>query len=155
MGFKISGLPLQSFAGLLQMDADQLQAAGVIDLRVEDEHTWPCRVTLQDAVPGERVLLMNYRHQPAQSPYAASGPIVVRREATDTRVAVNEIPEQQRTRLLSVRAYDARHWIVGAEVTPGTAIEPIIDGFFADPRVAYLHLHNARFGCYSARVDRA
>jgi hypothetical protein len=155
MGFQISGLPLQSFAGLLQMDADQLQAAGVIDLRVEDEHTWPCRVTLQDAVPGERVLLLNYRHQPAESPYAASGPIVVRREAGDTHVAVNEVPEQQRIRLLSVRAYDAKHWIIGAEVTPGTELESVIESLFADPRVAYLHLHNARYGCYSARVDRA
>jgi hypothetical protein len=155
MGFQISGLPLHSFAGLLQMNADQLQAAGVVDLRVEDEHTWPCRVTLQDAVPGERVLLLNYRHQPAESPYAASGPIVVRREAGHTHVAVNEVPEQQRIRLLSVRAYDAKHWIVGAEVTPGTELESIIQKFFADPRVAYLHLHNARFGCYSARVDRA
>jgi hypothetical protein len=155
MGFQISGLPLQPFAGLLQMDAGQLQAAGVIDLSVEDEHTWPCRVTLQDAVPGERVLLLNYRHQPAESPYAASGPIVVRRAASHTHVGVNEVPEQQRIRLLSVRAYDARHWIVGAEVTPGTELESVIEGFFADPRVAYLHLHNARYGCYSARVDRA
>jgi hypothetical protein len=155
MGFRISGLPAASFQPLFALDAAQLEAAGVIDLRVEDEHAWPCRVTLQDAVPGERVLLMNYRHQAVDSPYAASGPIVVRREAVDTRVAVNEVPDQQRSRLLSVRAYDARQWIVGAEVAPGTGLEAIIDRFFADPRVAYLHLHNARHGCYSARVDRA
>jgi hypothetical protein len=154
MGFRISGLPVASLDHLFGLDADQLEATGVVDLRVEDEHTWPCRVTLQDAVPGERVLLLNYRHQPAASPYAASGPIVVRREARHTHVAVNAVPEQQRIRLLSVRAYDARHWIVGAEVTPGTALESVIEGFFADQRVAYLHLHNARYGCYSARVDR-
>ena len=36
---------------------DNVVTARGFDLRVEDEHTWPCRVTLQDAVPGERVLL--------------------------------------------------------------------------------------------------
>ena len=64
------------------------------------------------------------------------------------------IPDQQRRRLLSVRAYDERHYIVDAEVVPGTELETLIDRFFADPRVAYLHVHNARRGCYACRVDR-
>jgi len=33
---------------------------------------FPCRVTLKDAEPGERVLLINYVHQPADTPYRAS-----------------------------------------------------------------------------------
>ena len=65
------------------------------------------------------------------------------------------IPEQQRRRLLSVRAYDERHYIVDAEVAAGTELETLIERFFADPRVAYLHAHNARRGCYACRVDRA
>jgi hypothetical protein len=38
----------------------------------------------------------------AQSPYASSGPIFIRRNAEDTRVLVNEAPDQQRRRLLRV-----------------------------------------------------
>ena len=72
-----------------------------------------------------------------------------------THLAVDEVPDQQRRRLLSVRAYDARDWIVAAEVTPGTELESQIERLFADSCVAYLHLHNARPGCYAARVDRA
>ena len=155
MGFRITGLPLESFRHLFSLDAAGLRAAGVVDLHVDEVHTWPCRITLQDAVPGERVLLLNHAHQPAASPYAASGPIVVRRSASATRTALNEVPEQQRRRLLSVRAYDARHWIVGGEVAPGTELTAVIERFFDDPQVAYLHLHNARHGCYAARVDRA
>jgi hypothetical protein len=34
-------------------------------------------------------------------------------------------------------------------------LEEVIARFFADPQVAYLHLHNARPGCYNCRVDRA
>ena len=156
MGFRISGLPVEPFEPLLAVDDDEaLAQAGAVKLTVDEDHAYPCRVSLQDAVPGEQVLLLNFKHQPAESPYRASGPIFVRRGANRTHVAVDEVPEQQRRRLLSVRAYDARDWIVAAEVTPGTELESVIERFFADPRVAYLHLHNARPGCYAARVDRA
>lgn len=155
MGFRISGLPFERFEHLMHLDAEGLRAAGIVELRVDAEHAFPCRVTLEDAVPGEQVLLVNFEHQPADSPYRASGPIFVRREAARTRVEVDEVPDQQRRRLLSVRAYDERDWIVAADVTPGTELESVIERYFADPRVAYLHLHNARPGCYAARVDRA
>ena len=155
MGFRISGLPIERFGHLLALDDDDaLARAGAVRLTVDAEHAFPCRVTLQDAVPGEQVLLLNFEHQPADSPYRASGPIFVRRAAMRTHLAVDEVPDQQRRRLLSVRAYDARDWIVAAEVTPGTELESLIERLFADPRVTYLHLHNARPGCYAARVDR-
>ena len=155
MGFRISGLPIERVEHLLDVDdADELAQAGVVQLTADEPHAFPCRVSLQDAEPGEEVLLFNFTHQPADSPYRASGPIFVRRAAARTHVAVDEVPDQQRRRLLSVRAYDERDWIVAAEVTPGTELETVIERFFADPRVAYLHLHNARPGCYAARVDR-
>jgi Protein of unknown function (DUF1203) len=119
-----------------------------------DASSTPCRISLLDAEVGEEMLLFTYRHQAAASPYAASGPIFIRRCATQAFDAINVIPDQQRRRLLSVRAYDARHYIVDAEVAPGTELETLIGRFFADPRVTYLHVHNARRGCYSCRVDR-
>ena len=71
------------------------------------------------------------------------------------RHALDEVPEQLRSRLLSVRAFDARDMMKGAEVAPGTALESVIDQLFSTPDVAYLHIHNAKPGCYAARVDRA
>ena len=41
------------------------------------------------------------------------------------------------------------------EVIEGRAVEDAIARQFADPQVAYIHLHNAKRGCYSCRVDRA
>jgi hypothetical protein len=78
----------------------------------------------------------------------------VRRNAGATRVAINEVPEQQRRRLLSVRAYDATHRITDADVVPGTELPTLIGRLFGDPGVSYLHVHNARYGCYACRVDR-
>lgn len=75
--------------------------------------------------------------------------------ATATRIAVNEVPDQQRRRLLSVRAYDAGHTMLDAEVVAGTGLERLIGRFFREPRIEYLHVHNARRGCYACRVTRA
>ena len=36
----------------------------------------------------------------------------------------------------------------------GVDLEPLIAKMFADDAVAYLHAHNARRGCFAARVDR-
>jgi hypothetical protein len=106
-------------------------------------------------LPGEEVLLLSYAHQAAATAYASSGPIFIRRHASARRVVIDEIPDQQRRRLLSVRAYDHHHHMVDAEVAEGTELESLIDRFLAAPHVAYLHVHNARRGCYACRIDRA
>ena len=155
MNYRITGLPADQFAELQHATDDELQRRGVERRIVDRSYSPPCRISLQDAEVGEEVLLFTYRHQSVASPYASSGPIFIRRSATQTFDAINVIPDQQRRRLLSVRAYDERDYIVDAEVAPGTELETLIGRFFADPQVAYLHVHNARHGCYSCRIDRA
>jgi hypothetical protein len=59
-----------------------------------------------------------------------------------------------RTRLLSLRAYDAEGMMLDADVVDGKDIESVISRLFAFPRVAYIHAHNAKPGCYSGRIDR-
>jgi Protein of unknown function (DUF1203) len=155
MDFRITGLPADQFAELQRATDDELRRRAVERRIVDRSYSPPCRISLQDADVGEEVLLFNYRHQAVASPYAASGPIFIRRSATQTFDAINVVPDQQRRRLLSVRAYDARDYMVDADVAPGTELETLVRRFFANQRVAYLHLHNARHGCYSCRVDRA
>lgn len=154
MDFRITGLPFQHFAPLLAMDDAGLRRAGITPMVADAPHAYPCRVTLEDALLGEQVLLLTYAHQPSDSAYASSGPTFVRRNALATRSTLNRVPEQQRRRLLSVRAYDHRNWMVDGDVTPGAALESLIERFFARPEVNYLHVHNARPGCYACRVDR-
>lgn len=155
MDFRITGLPLGDFASLLHLDDDALRARGVMRVVVDAPNAYPCRITLEDAAPGEEVLLLTYAHQPTRTPYASTGPIFVRRSAIATRTVINVVPEQQRRRLLSVRAYDHHDCMVDAEVIEGTELEPLIRRFLANPDVSYLHVHNARRGCYACRVDRA
>ena len=155
MDYVVSGLPLQSFQPLFGLDAVQLAQHGAVRMTADRKPGFPCRITLQDAEPGETLLLLNWRHHGAETPYRSDGPIFVRESALETRVSRNAIPEQQRSRLLSVRAYDAAGWMLDAEVAEGVELEALVGRWFDNPAVACLHVHNARRGCYACRIDRA
>ncbi|WP_239694296.1 DUF1203 domain-containing protein [Pseudomonas sp. 58 R 3] len=60
-----------------------------------------------------------------------------------------------RIRLLSLRASTDDGMMLNADVVDGIAIEPVVTRMFADPGVSYIHVHNAKQGCYSGRIDRA
>ena len=54
-----------------------------------------------------------------------------------------------------MRAYDDSDMLVNAEVIESADTERSIQRLLADANVAYIHVHNARPGCYSCRIDRA
>ena len=152
--FRLIGLDPHPFEPLFDLADDALSQRG-IDRRVADARPgFPCRISLEDAEPGEELLLLPFVHQPAASPYHASGPIFVRRGARQRTLAAGEVPSYVSTRLMSVRAYDAAHWIVDAAVCEGSAVVAEIERLFANPLVSYLHLHNAKRGCFSCAVQR-
>ena len=155
MDFRISGLPAPQFQPLFAMSDAQLEEIGARRCYADDSTGYPCRVSLLHAKPGEELILTSFQHQNANSPYRASGPIFVRKNATETFTAVNTVPEQLRVRLLSIRAYDSNDLSVDAEVIEGTDLESALTHIFAQESVAYLHVHNARRGCYACRIDRA
>jgi hypothetical protein len=143
------------FQALFAMSDAELETIGAKRCVADAPHSAPCRVSMVDAEVGEELILTSYLHQPVQSPYRASGPVYVRRDATRTFAANNVVPDCVRRRLLSVRAYDGADLIVEADVADGSVLESVIDRFFANPAVVYLHVHYARRGCYSCRIDRA
>lgn len=155
MPFQIHALPAHTFAPLFALSDDELRARDVRSIVADDRPVYPCRVSLQDAVEGERLLLLPYDHHRVDTPYRASGPVYVREAATQALPAVDEVPALLRTRLLSLRAYDARGMMVWADVVPGSEVETAIETLFAIERSAYIHIHYAKPGCYACRVERA
>jgi hypothetical protein len=153
MAYVIRGLPAQPFQPLFGLDDAALRARGARRMTA-DGPGYPCRITLEDAAPGDTLLLLNWQHLDVETPYRAGGPIFVNESATQQAVVHDRVPQQQRSRLLSVRAYDAQGWMLDAEVDEGIRLESLIERFFADARTAYLQVHNARRGCYACRVDR-
>ncbi|MEE7546475.1 DUF1203 domain-containing protein, partial [Xanthomonas sp. Kuri4-1] len=67
----------------------------------------------------------------------------------------DHVPPYVATRLISLRAYDAAHRLVAAEVRDGSDVADWLQRSLDDVAVAYVHLHNASQGCYSCRADRA
>jgi hypothetical protein len=154
MSFRISGLPEKSFAHLFQLSDQELAAAGAMRRIADRSPGFPCRISLTDAAPGEKVILTNFEHHPVDSPFRSSYAVYVRR-GEQRYDAIDCVPEQLRLRLLSVRAFDRAGMLLDGDVVDGQALEPVIDRLLADARASYLHVHFAKPGCYAARIDRA
>jgi hypothetical protein len=155
MDFQITGLKRAQFAHLFGLSEAELARHNARRVVADSHPGFPCRVSLVDAQPGESLLLFNYEHLPLPSPYRASHAIYVREQARDASVAVNEIPPVLRTRLLSLRAFSEDGMLLDADVAEVAQLAPAIQRMLSANAVAFLHLHNARPGCYAARVDRA
>jgi hypothetical protein len=153
--FQFVALSYEQFAPLFHLGDTDLGAMNARRVVVDEKPGVPCRVSLADAEVGETVLLLPFTHHDVASPYRASGPIYVRSGAHTAMPAVGEIPLMFRHRLLSLRAYDQAAMLINAAVANGTELETTIGDLFRDPAVRYLHIHNARPGCYNCRVVRA
>lgn len=153
--FRLVALPFERFADLFEQSDVELASAGARRMIVDEKPGFPCRVSLADAEIGETVVLVPFTHHDVQSPYRASGPIFIRSGVTMASPAPGEIPTMFRHRLLSLRAYDRDAMMLSAEVVNGSELEATIGGLFGDERVSYLHIHNARPGCFDCSVVRA
>lgn len=153
--WRLSGLDPAPFESLFELSDDALHRLGAVRRTADAVPGFPCRVGLEDAPIGAELLLLAYEHHEAQSPYRASGPIFVRRGATRCHLDAGEVPATVLGRLISLRAYDADAMMSKAEVLEGSEVGARLREWFADAAVAYVHLHNARPGCYSCLASRA
>ncbi len=154
MDFRITGLSPEPFRHLFGLPDHELKQHRALRVFAEDRG-YPDRIEMCEAEIGESLLLLNHVCQSAETPYYATHAIYVRENAVAAYDRINEVPSVMRTRLLSLRAYNATGMIIGAEVVQGTDIEAAIKRLFSDQNAAYIHAHNAGRGCYSGRIDRA
>lgn len=155
MAFRITGLSPERFCHLFGLSDEELARHGAVRMVADAKPGYPDRVALRDAEVGERLLLLNYTHQPADNPYRASHAIFVLEGAEEAYDQVGKVPEVMRSRSISLRAFDERDLMIDADLADGVDLERSIQRLLADSRVAYLHAHYAKRGCYAARVGRA
>lgn len=153
MTFRITGLSPEPFQTLFDMSDEALHSIGARRV-IADDPRMPCRVSMAHARLGEELLLLNYEHQPANTPYRARHAIYVRRSADRAFDAIDEVPEVIASRLVAVRAFDAQHMMIDADVTEGEAAARLFAKLLDNPDASYLQVHYARRGCYAARVER-
>lgn len=154
MTFQIHPLPREAFEPVFGLSDEALKAQGIVPRIADAKPGFPCRVSLKDAEPGERVLLLNFEHQSADTPYQSRYAVYVRDGAEQARLAPGEVPELLRTRTLAARGFSERGMLINADLCEGVAVDGAIEALFDDPRIAYIHLHYAKPGCFAARVDR-
>lgn len=116
---------------------------------------WPCRLSLEDAKPGEEVWLANYRHLDHNTPYDGSGPVFVCPQRMPVKSEPNEIPSFFLNRGLSLCMYDRSHHLIVVQVTEGRSAEVAISELFAQKEGQYILAHFAAAGCFACRILRS
>lgn len=155
MSFRVQGLDPRQFAHLIGLSDGELASRGARRYVVDSKPGFPDRIEARDLDVGETAILLNYEHQPAETPYRSRHAIFIGEASTQALDMVDALPEAIRTRPISLRAFTASGEMVDADLADGACLVPIIERFLADPEVAYLHAHYAKRGCYAARIVRA
>lgn len=139
---------------LFTLHETALSKLGAIKMIVDKYPGFPCRVSLEDAQIGEEVILVPYTHHKTTSPYQASGPIFIRKNAQKASLEENEVPKFLNHRYLSLRCYDEQGMMIEATTCNGDKVKEKLDEHFKNTDISYIHIHNARPGCYNCVAER-
>ncbi|KAI1825194.1 hypothetical protein F4861DRAFT_538283 [Xylaria intraflava] len=120
----------------------------------------PCRRCLRDTKVGDEVLLVSYDPFLGDSPYRCATPVFIHsKPACEPALPTTSggvFPEQQRERLLSIRAFDGNHMMKDNAVVMGDRLQETCERLLGDGSlVEYCHVHFAAPGCFAVRVERA
>lgn len=155
MKFRVVALDAAPFQHLYGQSDGSLAALGVVPYVVDRSPGFPCRVSLTDAAVGERMLLLNFEHLGGDTPYRSRHAIFVRDGADRAVPEIGVIPAYLTRRLLSVRAFDAADMMIDADVVGEEDLAGSIEWLLGNPKIARLHVHTAKQGCYLAAIERA
>src|SRR4051794_41058480 len=77
MTYRITGIDPARYQQLFGAPDEELAARGIVRMTVAERPGFPCRVSLTDRDPGERVLLLNHVSHDVAGPYRASHAIFI------------------------------------------------------------------------------
>ena len=155
MTYRITGLPPEPFAPLFALSDEALMLQGARRVIATGKPGYPCRVTLEDAEPGESLILVNHASHDVATPFRSAYAIFVREGATAAATFVDQAPPVFTSRALSLRAVDATGMVRDALLIEPGGADAAIRKLFEVNETAYILAFNAMAGCFSARVERA
>lgn len=154
MAYRIEGLAPEAFEGLFNMMDRGLEARLAMRVTADAPDSYPCRVTLEDAEPGEELVLVNHVSHDIEGPFRTAYGIYVRRNAEAAASFIDQAPAMLDKRTLGLRGFDARGMLKGALLAfPGKADAKIRE-LFARAEIDTIHAHNAAHGCFLACIER-
>ena len=153
MTYRIEGLAPEAFESLFSMTDGELAARNAVRVTADSPTGFPCRVSLEDAAPGEELVLFNHVSNDVPTPFRTSYAIYVRKGA-EPAAYEDETPAYLDRRTLSLRGFDEAGMLRDAALAmPGEA-DAGIRALFDRPGIAIIHAHNAAQGCFLARIER-
>lgn len=155
MHYLIEGLDPAPFQPLFALDDAELETRNARRVTADARPGYPCRVTLDEAEPGETLILLNHSSRDGDTPYRASHAIFVREAAERAAIFRNVIPPVLATRHLSLRGFDAGGMMVDAMLIEPGAVEAGLLTLFRNQSIVEIDVHNAVRGCFAARARRA
>jgi hypothetical protein len=151
--YRIAGLSPADFEDLFALDDTALAAHGAVRV-IADGPGFPCRVSLEDAAPGEELILLNHVSHDVAGPFRTTYGIYIRKDAAAGAATVDTAPAYLDKRTLSLRGFGADGMLKGATLAlPGEA-DAKIRALLARPEIDTIHAHNAAYGCFLARIER-
>jgi len=154
MAYRIEGLAPEAFQSLFGMMDGELAALGAVRVTADSASGYPCRVSLEDAEPGEELVLLNHVSHDVAGPFRTAYAIYVRKSAEAAASFSDEAPAYLDKRTLGLRGFDEAGMLRGALLArPGEA-DARIRELFERPEIDTIHAHNAAYGCFLARIER-
>lgn len=154
MTYRIEGLPHGRFEYVIGLSDDALARRGARRVTATSKPGFPCRISLEDAEVGERMILLNFASHDVPTPFRTTYGIYIREKPAVAPHFVDRIPPVFERRTLGLRGFDADGMLRGALLAlPGEADSRIRE-LFEQPEIAAIHAHNAAHGCFLATVER-
>jgi hypothetical protein len=154
MTYRIEGLRREEYAGLIGLADDALERLGARRVTADARPGFPCRVTLEDAEPGESLILFNHVSHDAPTPFRSAYAVYVRESAREAACFVDRPAPVFEGRALGLRGFDREGMLRGAALAlPGEA-DARIRALFGQAEIETIHAHNAAAGCFAARIVR-
>ena len=154
MTYRIQGLHPKLLDGLRGRSDEILIAHGARRVTADAKPGFPCRVTLEDADPGDSLILFNHVSHDVGTPYRSAFAIYVREDAQAPACYRDEVPPIFHHRTLGLRGFDAQGMLKAALLTDGGEADAGIRALFERPEIATIHAHNAAHGCFAAQIVR-
>lgn len=154
MTYRISGLPMAPFAPLFSLDDAALAERRAVRVTATSNRGFPCRVSLEDAREGEQLILLNHVNHDVATPFRTAYAIYVRAGAQEPEPYVETTPPVFEGRTLSLRGFDPDGMLRDARLAAPGEADGAIRALFGAREIAYIHAHNATFGCFAACIDR-
>ena len=155
MTYRFRGLEPDHYRHLFGLSDAELAKHGAVRMIADASPGFPCRISLDDAAPGESLLLLNHVSHDADGPYRASHAIFVGEGVGEAADFVDRIPPALDRRVLSLRAFDGAGMMIDAALAqPGEADEAL-RRLLTNLAVDHVDAHNAVCGCFAARARRA